>query len=80
MSRACYSCKHFDFTAGEPGYSEMTPGSDCSFDCGKSHWDYRIGDGFYLLGPRGKRLDPISIREMFEMAETCRDYTPEPIV
>jgi len=37
--RICWSCEHIRFETGEPGYSEYTPGSEMSLECGKSYWE-----------------------------------------
>ncbi len=34
----CVNCRYFQYTTGEMGYSELTPGSDIEIGCLKSHW------------------------------------------
>lgn len=37
--RLCLYCKHWNFDAGEPGYSEMTPGTDWNSSCMVGLWE-----------------------------------------
>jgi hypothetical protein len=39
IPKVCPTCKWFVFSASQPGYSSMTPGSDMAIYCGKSYWD-----------------------------------------
>lgn len=36
--KLCALCTHFRFEAGDPGYSEMTPGWDAVLMCRKGRW------------------------------------------
>ena len=36
--RSCLECKHWQFDAGYPDYSEVTPGEDWSMECCKLHF------------------------------------------
>ena len=38
IPRVCATCVHFVFHESEQGYSELTPGTDCSFSCSKGYW------------------------------------------
>lgn len=40
MIKLCWWCKHFYYTQGDSGYSELTPGYDMDMSCGKSKWKY----------------------------------------
>jgi hypothetical protein len=60
--RLCLFCKQLHFYAGEPGYSEMTPGSDMELFCEKKHWDAH--DFFY----------EDSYRKAMLMARECKDW------
>ena len=33
LKRLCWFCEHFQFEAGEQGYSEVTPGYDSTSEC-----------------------------------------------
>lgn len=35
----CWLCRHFYFDGGSPGYSDLTPGSNASFECDKGVWE-----------------------------------------
>ena len=41
----CVGCKHLTLDTGSQGYSEYTPGSAGSFDCGRDHWNFGYGEG-----------------------------------
>jgi len=63
MDKNCLICKHSSLYPGEPGYSEMTPGSPASWNCEKNHW----------------RDDPLSLQKedflkLIDKAKTCKDY------
>ncbi len=45
MDRLCLFCTHFFLDAGEPGYSEYTPGSNFTCGCYMRHWDIEEYDG-----------------------------------
>ena len=38
--KACWFCPHFHYSNSDPGYSEMTPGSDFGMSCVKGKWDF----------------------------------------
>ena len=38
--KACWFCPHFNYSSGDRGYSEMTPGYDFSMRCGKNLWEF----------------------------------------
>lgn len=63
VEKLCLWCKYFYLTVGSPGYSEYTPGSDFSMDCGKSHWDYK-----------GVSDSENHYRECLLAAQVCPDY------
>ena len=70
--RICWSCRHVWFSAGSPGYSEMTPGSDFELQCGKSYWAFdNCGDSLN------------EFRMKLQSAETCASFeaheSPEPV-
>jgi hypothetical protein len=59
----CLFCKEFYFMDGQPGYSEMTPGSNAEIGCDKKYWE----------------LDQIfdteeSYRQKMLRAKTCKDF------
>lgn len=70
--RPCYHCEFFDFSAGSPGYSEMTPGSDASATCYKNHWVYDTIDGFATNFR--KNATHLTIREALDTGLTCPDF------
>ena len=41
--RLCLFCKHFKML-GEPGFSELTPGSPIAIQCLKNKWEFSPGD------------------------------------
>jgi len=57
----CLHCKHFDFSWGERGYSEYTPGSPASMECYKRHFSY--GDDDYE-----------TLRQIFYQHLGCKDF------
>ncbi len=57
----CILCEHFEFTAGEPGYSDVTPATNARVDCSESKFE-------------SKTLDYLSeeeFRDLLCQAETC---------
>ena len=65
-SRTCLECKHWEWYAADPGYSEMTPGSDASMYCIKSYWSLKMYDD-----------DRGDVRHKLNTAERCPEFTPE---
>lgn len=63
LELTCVNCKHWHFSGGESGYSEMTPGSNWFSDCYKNHW-YASGIDIYTEDYRKKLLK----------AQTCKDF------
>lgn len=59
----CWFCDHIIFSAGSPCYSEVTPGTDFSLECGRGYWEFdQYGDS----------LD--DFREQLETAQRCADF------
>lgn len=74
--KPCYHCRYFDFDAGSPGYSEMTPGDDASARCGKRMWHYQHVDGFERVV--GRKTFPLTIREALDTGLTCPHFEEQP--
>lgn len=63
VGRVCWLCEHVQFQLAQPGYSDLTPGSDFHLECGKGYWEFdAFEDG----------LD--EFREQLEAAERCSDF------
>lgn len=66
---SCVNCKYFYFSGAEPGYSEMTPGSDMVLNCEKDHWDTQR---------RSKKVfwvdNQDDFRKAMAMSKTCKDF------
>jgi hypothetical protein len=62
---SCARCEHFYFRLAEPGYSEVTPGSDFSMSCNRNRWTF---DTF-----EASRED---FHRIMIAAEKCPDYKP----
>ena len=60
---ACLFCRHFQWSQGERGYSEYTPGSDSSMWCGKKHWELETCTD-----------DERDVRRKLTMAQNCKDF------
>jgi len=45
---SCWQCAHLEYTSGQPGYSEYTPGYEGSLSCLRGYWDADQIDGFQL--------------------------------
>jgi hypothetical protein len=39
-NKLCWFCKYFYYSQAEPDYSEYTPGTEFSMECGKGHWRF----------------------------------------
>lgn len=63
--KTCLRCTHLSYMEGDPGYSELTPGTNMGMECTKRHWQY---DQF--------RTSLEELTAMIEQAETCPDWTP----
>lgn len=37
-TKMCWWCKHFNYSEGSPGYSDMTPGYDVDMGCNLGKW------------------------------------------
>jgi len=61
----CWSCKHFSFEGGSPGYSEYTPGYEGSMDCAKNVWSSDLSG-----------LDEDGLRVRLTTAERCTKFEP----
>lgn len=66
--KLCIFCRHWEFSGGERGYSEVTPGADATMGCARGHW----GNRFYVDDLYG----PDEFRAKIKLAETCEDYSP----
>lgn len=64
--KLCIFCKHFWFSEGSPGYSELTPGYEANIDCHKRHFDLRLID-----------MSESDFRRTLLLARTCADYVPD---
>jgi hypothetical protein len=65
--KTCLLCKSFYFNMGEPGYSDMTPGSDACIECNAGFWKMKNYDG----------LDEFC--KNIETAKTCKGFNPREI-
>lgn len=63
MARTCVTCRHFNFNPGCPGYSEYTPGYDCTISCGKQVWRIDVTEDY---------ID--QVRAKFLMAGSCQYF------
>lgn len=63
MEKICLFCEHFYLSTGEPGYSDMTPGSDMTIRCLKGYWDV---DNYEDTTE--------TYRQKLLTAKTCKDY------
>ena len=61
--RLCWFCEHCYYSNGSPGYSEWTPGTDFSLECGKGYWDFDNFDDTLT-----------EFREQIEAAMRCADF------
>lgn len=62
--RTCIGCKFWQFDAGIPDWSDVTPGEDWSSGCAKDHW--RLS---------GFEVTQEQYRTKLQSAQNCRDYT-----
>ena len=64
MEKICLFCKNFKYEPGEPGYSDVTPGSDLEVGCYLGYWELDAwgGDGV------------TSYREHQLKAQSCPDF------
>lgn len=62
IPKVCPTCRYFYFSAGQRGYSEMTPGSDTHISCDKNYWDIDEMD------------TDLTYRKKMLMAADCKDY------
>ena len=65
MEKLCVFCKHWSFSGGSRGYSEMTPGYNATMDCLKQHF---TEDEERLFVSQEEYVTTI------RKAETCADY------
>ena len=73
--RLCVLCKHFDFSGGSPGYSELTPGDSGDMSCDKKVWP-RGMDYLDTQGYRTRMLTAVSC-EWFELADDLKHNNKE---
>lgn len=66
MNKLCLGCKHFLFTTGEHGYSEMTPGTDFSMECMKNHFKPSLD--------HGRDISNEEFARRINMATECKDF------
>ena len=66
IEKSCLFCQWFNFSMGEPGYSEYTPGCDSSFDCMKVHWS---------MSNYGDKSEFVA---NLKTAEKCNDFEVDP--
>lgn len=62
--RTCLDCKYWLVMESTPDYSEVTPGSDGSWECTKGHW--------YMCNLEDSQKEA---RAKLLQARTCRDFT-----
>lgn len=76
IPRACLTCQFFALDYGEPGYSEMTPGSPPSISC------YKNGKRgcAWSRDSLGRRVDygTADAPSFITRAENCKFYEPHP--
>ena len=63
MKQVCINCEHWYFDAGEPDFSDVTPGTDWYMSCNKGH---------YWLD--GHRVTKEQFRATLQLADTCADF------
>lgn len=63
VGRTCLGCKHFRFQEAQPGYSEVTPGSDGSIECYKNVWFFQFYSG-----------SDAEFRRVLLTAQACEHY------
>ncbi len=68
VGRVCWSCKHFVFDSGMPGYSDATPGCIGSMECGKNVFKAALDE-----------LTEVGLRESLMQAETCPLFEPRQV-
>jgi hypothetical protein len=61
--RVCWSCKHFCFDGGSPGYSEYTPGDDAELKCEAGEYDKDMQD-----------MSQEDLEATLKTAETCAKF------
>lgn len=66
VEKLCVFCEHWQFDGGSAGYSELTPGTEASMNCGKGHY----GRGFTLVDMGGED----AFRAQILIARSCKDY------
>ena len=59
----CWSCKHFNFSSGDAGYSQYTPGYSASMDCAKNVWDFSFNNS-----------SQAELEKTLKTAETCKKF------
>jgi len=64
-TRICLFCEQFYICPADPGYSDMTPGSDVTINCTKGYWEIDLYDDY---------VD--KYREKLSGAKTCPDWEP----
>lgn len=63
VSKTCWLCRHMVFIHASPDYSELTPGSNATIECGKHYWDLDLFND-----------SQAEAAAKFAHAETCPDY------
>lgn len=61
--RVCWSCKHFSFDGGHPGWSDTTPGYLGRMECRKGVYNFTLDD-----------VNETVLRESLQKAETCDKF------
>lgn len=61
--KACWWCRHFEYSQSDPGYSEYTPGNDFGMECYKNKWSFDSG-----------MTTQDEFGAMLASAETCPDF------
>ena len=62
-SVVCVLCENYYFLQAEPGYSELTPGVDCSMGCKEHHWEFEQWDD-----------TEITLANKMLLAIDCKDF------
>ena len=65
----CVNCRWFQYTTGEPHYSELTPGSDITIGCLKNHWRHE-----------NTETTAFQFQKYMNSANDCPDFEISPVL